>query len=87
MCCLVELHNAAEVVQPVESWLVALESGEQGVDHVGSLPDGLGQFVPHEVGSVIDRQLLAVFILHEREILLNIVSEPEDVAVLATDRH
>jgi hypothetical protein len=83
----VGLYDAAEVVVPVESGLVSLESSQQTIYHVGSSSDGLGKFVPDEISGIVDRQFFAVLVLHESEVLLDVVSEPEDIAMLATDGH
>lgn len=84
---LAHLDDRAEVIEPVEPGLVALEAGQQAVDHVGSLADGLGEFVADEVGGVLDGELVAVLVLHEGQVLLDVVAEGQHVGLLAADGH
>lgn len=83
---LARLDHRAEVVDPVEPRLVALEAGEQTVDAVRPLSDGLGELGTDELRGVVGGELVPVFVAEEGEVLLDVVAEDEDVRVLSAQR-
>ncbi len=40
-----------------------------------------------EVGSVVNGKFFTVFVLHESEVLLDVVSESEDITMLSSNSH
>ena len=40
-----------------------------------------------EISSVVNGKLFAVFVLHESEVLLDVVSESEDIAMFSSNGH
>jgi hypothetical protein len=79
------LDDRAQIVHPVEAGLVAFEAGQEAVHAVGPLADGFCEFGADELGSVFGRQLVAVLVLQKGKVFLDVISEDQDVRVLASE--